>query len=369
MKLSAAQRGAVRDIEAICSREADSRTLRRRVAERLSRLVYWDAVCFGTIDPWTMLVTDDLSYGVPPHGYARAAHNEYFVDDLHKIAALARSATRVGILSQAPREQQEASHRVRTILPTIDARYEARVACVADGQCWGVISMFRNGDKDDFSSADAALLHAVSAPLAAGLRRAACRPDASAGVTVGKAGPGVLILGPRNETLAANDAARYWLDELTPAQLQRHGELPYAVHQVAARAQAHIADPDRSGRAPDAYARVRSRAGRWVTVHAAPVDGGLIAGTGTSVVLEAAPASDIMEMLMSAYGLTRREREVLERVIAGTPSSAVAAQLCISVNTVQDHLKSIFAKVGVRRRGQLVAHLLEEHYLPSAGTQ
>ncbi|MFF3242890.1 helix-turn-helix transcriptional regulator [Streptomyces sp. NPDC002870] len=54
-------------------------------------------------------------------------------------------------------------------------------------------------------------------------------------------------------------------------------------------------------------------------------------------------------------------------MIAGTPSSAIATQLHISVNTVQDHLKSIFSKVGVRSRGQLVARLLGEHYLPDPG--
>jgi DNA-binding CsgD family transcriptional regulator len=104
----------------------------------------------------------------------------------------------------------------------------------------------------------------------------------------------------------------------------------------------------------------------WAAVHGSPVDGGLIPGKGTAVVIEAAPVSDIAELLMGAYGLTRRERQVLQLVIAGTPSSAIAAQLHISVNTVQDHLKSLFAKVGVRSRGQLVARVLGD-YLPDAG--
>jgi hypothetical protein len=41
-------------------------------------------------------------------------------------------------------------------------------------------------------------------------------------------------LGPRSETLMANDAAGRWLDELTPASSGRSRELPLAVHQVAA---------------------------------------------------------------------------------------------------------------------------------------
>jgi len=365
MKLSAAQRATVRDIEAICSRTADSRTLRERVAARMSRLIHWDAACFANVDPLTLLVTDDLSYGLPQDSYADAVHNEYLVADLHKIGELARSATHVGVLSQAPGELRETSQRARTILPALGLRHEARVACVVDRQCWGVITMLRSGDTEDFSSADAALLHALSAPLAAGLRRTARLPGSGAGATVsGKSGPGVLILGPRNETLAANDAARHWLDEMTPAQSGRSVELPNAVHQIAARA--HAGGPHRVGQALDAHARVRTRAGRWMTLDASPVEGGLIPGTGTSVVIEPAPASDIMEILMLAYELTRREQQVLRRVIAGSPSVAIAADLRISASTVQDHLKSIFAKVGVRSRGQVVARLLEEHYAPQA---
>jgi DNA-binding CsgD family transcriptional regulator len=44
-------------------------------------------------------------------------------------------------------------------------------------------------------------------------------------------------------------------------------------------------------------------------------------------------------------------------VINGHSISDIAGRLFISTNTVQDHLKSIFGKVGVRSRGELVARL------------
>jgi hypothetical protein len=89
--LSAAQNNAVRGIEEICSQDLDSRTLRTRVAARLSRLIHWDAACLGTVDPWTMLITDEVAEGISPEPYALAAHNEYLVDDVHKFVTLARS--------------------------------------------------------------------------------------------------------------------------------------------------------------------------------------------------------------------------------------------------------------------------------------
>ncbi|MFG3127802.1 LuxR C-terminal-related transcriptional regulator [Streptomyces tendae] len=60
-----------------------------------------------------------------------------------------------------------------------------------------------------------------------------------------------------------------------------------------------------------------------------------------------APTLDVAEMLLLAYGLTPLERDVLERVVAGLPSRAIATELHITVSTVQDHLKSVFAKAGV----------------------
>jgi DNA-binding CsgD family transcriptional regulator len=63
----------------------------------------------------------------------------------------------------------------------------------------------------------------------------------------------------------------------------------------------------------------------------------------------------LLSLLLAAYGLS--PREVCREVIAGYPTSILAAHLVVSANTVQDHLKSVFAKVGVRRRGELVARL------------
>ena len=58
-----------------------------------------------------------------------------------------------------------------------------------------------------------------------------------------------------------------------------------------------------------------------------------------------------------SYGLTNREREVTRLVARGLSTRTIAARLYLSPWTVQDHLKAIFGKVGVRSRGELVARL------------
>jgi DNA-binding CsgD family transcriptional regulator len=63
--------------------------------------------------------------------------------------------------------------------------------------------------------------------------------------------------------------------------------------------------------------------------------------------------------------LTAAELRVAEMIAAGYSSRATAAELAVSVNTVNTHVKSIYAKLGVRSRVQL-ANVLGERGGPAA---
>jgi DNA-binding CsgD family transcriptional regulator len=83
-----------------------------------------------------------------------------------------------------------------------------------------------------------------------------------------------------------------------------------------------------------------------------------------AIIVEPAHPARIYPLLMSAYGLTERERDVTRLILQGSSTTQIARQLVVSAHTVQQHLKNIFDKTGVRSRRDLVAKVFFAHYEP-----
>lgn len=111
--------------------------------------------------------------------------------------------------------------------------------------------------------------------------------------------------------------------------------------------------------------RVRARDGEWVLIRAGLVPD---AGTGNVVLtFEPAPVAVIAPLAATAYGLTAREREVMGHLLADRTREQIARALFVSPYTVQDHLKSIYAKTGTSGRRGLMALLTGSECLPRMG--
>ena len=138
------------------------------------------------------------------------------------------------------------------------------------------------------------------------------------------------------------------------------GTLPTCMLAVASRALSSLETPDAAGEG--AVARVRAQSGQWMTLHGAPL---LREGERrVAVIVERADPDRLMPLLMDAYGLTDREKGLTRLVLEGEATSDIAAKLFISPHTVQQHLKSVFEKTGVRSRRELVSKVFFTHYEP-----
>lgn len=105
----------------------------------------------------------------------------------------------------------------------------------------------------------------------------------------------------------------------------------------------------------DLAALVRQAAGGAVLMGGSRLTAA-IAGTG--------PGGESAEL---PYGLTQREREVLELLAQGKSNSAIARLLYVSVKTVKYHLTAIFMKLGVSNRTEAAALAINEGLITSRG--
>lgn len=93
-------------------------------------------------------------------------------------------------------------------------------------------------------------------------------------------------------------------------------------------------------------------------------------GSGSvTITFEPAPVGALVPLAATAYHLTPREREVLALLLADRSREEIARALFLSPYTVQDHLKSIYAKTGTSGRRGLVSLLVHEECLPRWGTE
>ena len=70
-------------------------------------------------------------------------------------------------------------------------------------------------------------------------------------------------------------------------------------------------------------------------------------------VVEGVRRFDSARRRLKAFGLTRRELDILRSVVSGFTNKAIAGRLSISENTVKRHLTHIFNKVGASNRLEL----------------
>ena len=65
-----------------------------------------------------------------------------------------------------------------------------------------------------------------------------------------------------------------------------------------------------------------------------------------------------LERVVCGYGLSRREAQVAMCCAEGLTNAGIGLKLCITEQTVKFHMRHLFIKFGVRRRGELISRLL-----------
>jgi DNA-binding CsgD family transcriptional regulator len=237
--------------------------------------------------------------------------------------------------------------------------------------CWGFLDLWRDATAAPFGPDEAAFLADIAAPVTAALRRsqaAAFTPAGggagSGGTGSGRAGGGdgdkqwggpvVLLLSPRLEVLRQTPETQEYLRVLVPPE-GGQPPIPASAYNVAAQLLATEAGADQN----PPWARVHLSGGQWVTLRAARIgSSGPAAAGDIAVTIERTSGPERAELFARACGLSARESELLGHLITGADTRELAQRMFLSGHTVQDHLKSIFAKTGTRTRRTLLSRAL-----------
>jgi DNA-binding CsgD family transcriptional regulator len=338
-----------------CSRDLAPLDLLEHVAGRVGTVVPYAAAGWLTVDPATLLHTGAFAENVPADVHMRLIDNELAVDDFAKFSVIARLPRPVLRLRDATAGELGRSPRHRLVNAPAGWEPELRVAFRSRGSCWGVACLTRARGEPDFSDAEADFMAAIAEHVGHGLRSGLLLEGCSTGAATDTT-PGMIVLTDEGEVESLTEEAERWLGELASSGLS----VPPVVVAVARRARA-CAGTDAS-RAP-ASARVLLPSGRWLLVSGARLtstDG----QPRTAVMLEPARRADLATLVLERHELTDREVEVTDLLARGLSTGEIASTLGISPHTVGDHVKSVFAKLGVTSRPQLTALLFHEHVLP-----
>jgi DNA-binding CsgD family transcriptional regulator len=329
----------------ICASAAGDRPLRQRLLEEMRRFVAFDAYAWVLTDPQTCVGSAPLA-DVPSLLELPALIRLRYATPLNRWTSLDPPVAR---LSAATDGDLSRSLLWRELLCRYDVSDVASVVFRDRYGCWAFLELWRTGG-GTFGEEEAAYLAGLVPEATAALRRCVAGTVGRAAPDRAAIGPLVLLLSPdlsvARWTPGTADALRLLVprDDVGPP-------VPAGAYNVAAQLLAVEAGIDDH----PATARVHLAEGRWLRFAAARLQGDDPATPpGIAVTIESCTPGERAALLGRSCGLSERERELLGHLAEGCDTRQVAERMFLSPHTVQDHLKSVFAKTGTHsRRGLL----------------
>ncbi|MDU8997775.1 helix-turn-helix transcriptional regulator [Streptomyces mirabilis] len=315
-----------------------------------------DVWCGVVLDPSTLLDTGGQhESGFPESSMRRLFEIEHVEqDDVDNLRALTRRSGKVSLLSRSTDGRLDESKYYREILRPLGLTDELRILLRHGPRTWGLLVLCRDAHTRPFSAAELAVAEAVSVPACAALRRSLLLSGVDCGPLPDA--PGWVVLDGDFGIRSMSPTAQHWLDQLQEQHAPGRGEGgPYLLRALAVQARGEQAGAGAHVRAP-------TGTGRWISLRAWPLE----QDGEPAVVVSVGPTepAELTALVLDVYGLSPRAREIAQHVLLGRSTSEIAGHLGVSEYTVQDHLKQVFGKVGVRSRRELVAELFFRHYLP-----
>jgi DNA-binding CsgD family transcriptional regulator len=349
-----------------CAGQFDGLALLGEVIERLRRVVPVEAFCASTLDPASGFITHALTEEMGGAEEAAIFFERLYFEHHQSVRRMVDTRQSVALLSETTGGDLERSPRYVEYLRPLGLAYEMRGVFTSGGYLWGSMDLIRESRSPDFEPREASLLRRIAPHLGNGLKMTALRVHTlveEGGTDV----PGVLTLDYRGRVVQHTPAAERWLqdlEDLGPRWRELDG-LPRAVRTLVLSLRRALS-PERDSDAEIVPSlRARARSGRWLTLYGSLSEATPKRRAETVIIIEPTKPEELLPFSMSVYGLSPREEELAKLVVRGLSTTRISRTLFISDHTVNNHLRSVFEKVGVRSRGELVKRLFFDNLYPT----
>jgi DNA-binding CsgD family transcriptional regulator len=336
-------------VERICVASGPERVLRADILREIRTAVPFDAYAWVITDPVSCVGAAPLAE-VPELDELPALIRLKYLTPINRWTGI--PAGRAVTLVEATGGDRARSRLWREMLDGYGVHDVVSVVHHDRYGCWGFLDLWRiDPTRPSFTPPERAFLESVLPSVTRAVRTSLAATFAAA-TSTRPDGPVVLLLSeallPQARTPRTDDALR----ALLPTPPLR-SPVPAVALNVGAQLLAVEAGVDTH----PPTARVHCD-GRWVSVRAArlgqPVP---TSGAAIAVTIELANPAERADVFSRTHGLTTREAELVRHIIAGADTRGTARALGIAEHTVNDHLKSIFAKAGTNSRRQLIAQV------------
>ncbi|MEK5038319.1 helix-turn-helix transcriptional regulator [Sporosarcina sp. FSL K6-3457] len=326
----------------------NSYLFRKKILRKLKTTLPYEAFCFTTVDPHTLLSTGAITDERIELLHPELFENEYIEQDINRYSCLLNEKTYCNTLYEGTKGELSSSKRFHKILSPAKFHDELRAVLVHKERCYGFLTLFRTQEQGFFSLEDIAYMKRSIPSIAKGLKDSIYQSyQTSKMIHAASVETGIIILNQDFEIISTNQTGIHLVEWLRQQENIENHQLPRPIRAICSQVTSSFST-NNSKVIVHAFNQL------FMSITASPL---LTSSSQIALLIERIRPREMNRLLVELFDLTKREHELVEELLKGNSTKMIADKLYISSYTVQDHLKSIFNKTGVNSRRELIGKI------------